>query len=160
MIASRSRRFSRLQRCLVAFNPFVADGPLERRRASSGMFVLELDGVRRARVAPHLVTNAVVHGLPEVGLKRSLVTIFEGRQRREGVQHHILDDILRVAEVSRKARQPPARPPPERRQAAFQECIERSGVTLSDALQETGGRLDQPFWLATRRHLGKGHRWR
>jgi len=79
--------------------------------------------------AADFVPDAVDHRLAKIGLECAFVLGFECVETPQRLEHRVLDEVVGVQHVARKARQAPTRPPPERRQIAREEYIDRGTAT-------------------------------
>jgi hypothetical protein len=128
------------QRAFVPRERLAANRLLERRRRHVQRGV-QLGHLRLTSFPAQFVSDAIDHGLAQVGLQRTRAVRIEVADSLERLQERILDEVLGIGKVACASRQPSPSPALERGKVPGNQTIERLSVTLADALQQVHGRF-------------------
>jgi hypothetical protein len=87
------------------------------------------------------VADAIQNRLAQVGLERPLVPRLERIEPAHRRDHRVLHQIRGLEHAARRRRHPSVRPPPQRRDAALQQPVERRLVSQLGLVQQLNRRL-------------------
>jgi hypothetical protein len=101
------------------------------------------------RPLAELVPDAIDDGLSEVRLQRAVAAMLEAIQMLQGCQDRVLHEIRRIGDVPSPARKTARGPPPEDRDVAVEQAIQRGLVTRAHTVEQVARRLVVGWlWIA------------
>ncbi len=130
-------RAQRREGAPIARCRFLANGGVKRRGRVGRRDGVDLQMIEgRSHAASNLVGDAILNCAAEVRLQGAMPARLEAVESAERLQESVLHDVGGIGCRTRPARQPPVRPPEQRRKLSLEQRVERRAIAAAGAPQQ------------------------